>query len=141
MPQLNQGQAGHSPGLMGFPKLTRINGDDVLAVIYRNMGNNHAYPFVWSETVTVASGESEVTVISGVKLHGMKTADYCNVCLTALADPAARYWVEKDSGANTIKVKVGSTVSADIDFDVMVMVGVDPNIAGIYCRGNDYLPH
>jgi len=141
MPQLNQGQVGHSPGLKSSPKLTRINGDDVLAIIYRNMGNNHAYPFVWSETVTVASGESEVTVISGVKFHGMTAADYCNVCLTALADPGARYWVEKDSNANTIKIKVGSTVSADTNFDVMVMVGVDPDVSGISCRGNNYLPN
>ncbi len=47
-----QGQTGL---LKSTPKLTRINGDDALALIYRNMGNNHAYPFVWSETITVAS--------------------------------------------------------------------------------------
>lgn len=136
MPDINIGQQGHSPGLKSTPKLTRINGDDALALIYRNMGNNHAYPFVWSETVTVASGGTEVTVISGVKFHGMAAATYCNTTVTPLSDPGARFWIEKDTSANTIKVVVGSSVSDAVNFDVMIMVGVDPDVANIACRGN-----
>lgn len=134
-----QGQVGHSPvGLKSIPKLTRINGDDALALIYRNMGNNHAYPFVWAETITVASGTSEVTVISGVKFHGMPAAEYCNVTATALSNPDDnRFWIEKDTSANIIKLVVGSTVpDAGVDFDIMVIVGIDPDVASIACRGN-----
>ena len=133
MPDINIGQQGK---LRSMPKITRINGDDALALIYRNMGNNHAYPFVWSETVTVASGTTEVTVISGVKFHGMEAATYCNATATPLSDPGARFWVEKDTAANTIKVKVGSSVADAVNFDVMVMVGIDPDVAAISCRGN-----
>lgn len=133
MPDINIGQQGT---LRSMPKLTKINGDDALALIYRNMGNNHAYPFVWSETVTVASGGTNVTVISGVKFHGMAAATYCNVVATPLSDPGARFWVEKDTGANTIKVVVGSSVADAVNFDVMVMVGIDPNVTAIACRGN-----
>ena len=133
MPDLVIGQQGK---LKSMPKLTRINGDDALALIYRNMGNNHAYPFVWSETVTVASGETNVTVISGVKFHGMEAATYCNAVATPLSDPGARFWVEKNTSANTIKVVVGSSVADAVEFDVMVMVGIDPDVAAIACRGN-----
>ncbi len=128
-----QGQTGF---LKSTPKLTRINGDDALALIYRNMGNNHAYPFVWAETITVASGTTEVTVVSGVKFHGMDAATYCNVTATALSDPGARFWIAKDTSANIIKLVVGTTVSGAVDFDIMVIVGVDPDVASIACRGN-----
>ena len=136
MPDINIGQQGHSPGLKSTPKLTRINGDDALALIYRNMGNNHAYPFVWSETVTMVSGTDEVTVISGVKFHGMAAATYCNAVATPLADPVDDFWIEKDTGVNTIKIKVGTTLSSAVSFDVIVMVGVDPDVSTIACRGN-----
>jgi len=133
MPDINIGQQGT---LKSTPKLTRINGDDAMALIYRNMGNNHAYPFIWSETVTVASGAAEVTVISGVKFHGMEAATYCNVTATPASDAGDEHWVEKDTVNNVIKVKVGSSVSADTNFDVIVMVGMDPDVATIACRGN-----
>ena len=132
MPSLNIGQQGT---LKSTPKLTRINGDDALALVYRNMGNNHAYPFVWAETVTVASGASEVTVISGVSFHGMDAASYCKVTAAPLSQSGAA-WVDKDTNANTIKVKLANPAGDDIDFDVIVMVGMDPNITAISCRGN-----
>lgn len=133
MPDINIGQQGT---LKSTPKLTRINGDDAMALIYRNMGNNHAYPFIWSETVTMASGTTEVTVISGVKFHGMEAATYCNVTAAPLSDPGARFWVDKDTSLNTISIKVGSSVSDAVDFDIMVMVGIDPDVTTIACRGN-----
>ena len=133
MPSLNIGQQGT---LKSTPKLTRINGDDALAMIYRNMGNNHAYPFIWSETVTVASGESEVTVLSGVSFHGMDAATYCNVGAYPLQDPGGTFWAEKDTVNNVIKVKLANPAGDTMYFDVFVMVGMDPNVAAIACRGN-----
>jgi hypothetical protein len=136
MPDINIGQMGHTtasggkPPLRSMPKLTKINGDDNMSLIYRNMGNNHAYPFIWAETVTF-SGSGTITLVSGVKFHGMKAADYCKVAVGALTTGMSAY-VTKDSVANTITI----TSSAAGSVDVIVMVGLDPNVAEISCRGN-----
>jgi hypothetical protein len=79
MPQINIGQQGK---LKSMPKLTKINGDDHAKAIYRNMGNNHAYPFVWAATATVASGTAEVLLASGIKWHGYDLASYASVVAT-----------------------------------------------------------
>lgn len=134
-----QGQTGL---LKSTPKLTRINGDDALALIYRNMGNNHAYPFVWSETITVASGtRTAVITASGTKFHGMEAATYCNVVATPGANidenGLVTYWVDKDTTINEIKLILSANVTGNpIPFDVMVMLGIDPDIESIACRGN-----
>ena len=136
MPDLVIGQQGHTPGgpgggaLRSMPKLTRINGDDYLPLIYRNMGNNHAYPFIWAETLTF-SGAGTQTLVSGVKFHGMAAADYAMVTVggTQNTNP----YFTKDSANNIITV--GSAASGTVD--VMVMIGYPtPDIAALACRGN-----
>ena len=127
MPDINIGQQGK---LRSVPKLTKINGDDGLSLIYRNMGNNHAYPFIWAETMTF-SGAGTQTLLSGVKFHGMKAADYCKVSLGAGATGMNPYFT-KDSGANTITISSSAAGSVDI----IVMVGATPNVEEIACRGN-----
>lgn len=129
MPQLNIGQQGK---LKSTPKITRINGDDALALIYRNMGNNHAYPFVWAETITFSGTEHEL-LASGTKFHGMEAATYCRVNVTPTSNPGtALFWVDKSNSTVTIK----STASYTGDVDVMVMVGYSPDVESIACRGN-----
>jgi len=125
MPDINIGQQGK---LKSMPKLTRINGDDVMPLVYRNMGNNHAYPFIFAGNVTV-TGTEAVTVMSGVKFHGMAAADYCMVTVGGTVSAT----VQKDSTLNTIAI----TPSASGTVDYMIMVG-DPNydIEAISCRGN-----
>jgi hypothetical protein len=130
MPQIGQAQSGL---LKSIPKLTRINGDDNLKVIYRNMGNNHAYPFVWADTITVASGVSTVTIASGVKFHGYDLATYASVNVTPSYNAGALY-ITKDTVANTIICTTANAGPGDLD--VMFMLGMDPEIEGIYCRGN-----
>ena len=131
MPQIGQAQMGT---LKSIPKLTRINGDDNLKVIYRNMGNNHAYPFIWASAVT-HSGTETVIVASGVKFHGYDLVDYANVTATPLSDPGAgRFWIDKNADGN-IYIKSSASMS-NVDFDVKFMLGEDPTIEGIYCRGN-----
>jgi len=126
MPDINIGQQGK---LKSMPKLTRINGDDYLPLVYRNMGNNHAYPFIWAESRTMNSGTW--TVLSGVKFHGMAAAEYCMVTVggTENVNP----YVTKDVSNNIITV----TTAASGTVDIMVMVGYPmPDIASIACRGN-----
>lgn len=131
MPDINIGQQGL---LKSTPKLTRINGDDALSLIYRNMGNNHAYPFVWAEQITL-SGTEELLLASGTKFHGMEAADYCNVVVTPAARPTGAIYVVSDPSTKTVTIK--STASeSNLPVNVMVMVGIAPDVAAIACRGN-----
>ena len=117
------------------PKLTRINGDDDKKIVYRNLGNNHAYPFVWADLCTVASGTQEIVVASGIKFHGYELATYCNITASPLADLNGRWYIEKDTTNNIIKIKTTAAPSSDLGFDVKFMLGTDSNIDTLYCRG------
>lgn len=133
MTTLGQPQTGL---LRSTPKLTRINGDDNLKVIWRNMGNNHAYPFVWASTYTVASGISTVTLVaSGTKFHGFDLLTYASVIVTPNYS-AGDFYLEKDTtGDGEIKLHV-TTAGADNGLDtvdVMFMLGADPVITGLNC--------
>ena len=132
MPQLGQAQVGF---LRSTPKLTRINGDDNLKVIWRNMGNNHAHPFVWGQEFTVASGVTAMTLVSGVKFHGMDLATYANVQVTP-AYNAGSFYVSKNTTTNVISLTVANAGANDGSsrVDVKFMLGAsDPVIEGIYC--------
>ena len=131
MPQLNQGQVGK---LRSMPKLTRINGDDHYKVIYRNLGNNHAYPFVWATAITHSGTETEL-VASGVKFHGYDLLTYANVTVTPTEDPGSgiSYWIDKSTSDGKIYIKSSGSMS-NIDFDVKFMLGADMEISGIACR-------
>lgn len=133
MPQLNIGQQGT---LKSMPKLTKINGDDNDKVIYRNMGNNHAYPFVWANTATVASGTTSVVLASGIKWHGYDLATYASVVVTPKGDLGSCYTVA-DTVANTVTLYCSSAAGAGgVDVAVMWMLGGDLEAEGLYCRGN-----
>ena len=131
MPQINVGQQGK---LKSTPKMTRINGDDNMKAIYRNMGNNHAYPMLWATEVTHSGTETEI-VASGSKFHGYDLVTYANITATPLEDPGAgRYWVDKNADG---KIYIKSSASMDnVSFDVKVMLGEDFDYSAFACRGN-----
>ena len=135
MPQLGQGQVGT---LKSTPKLTKINGDDNTKVIYRNLGNNHAYPFVWATTATVPVGDTSMVVASGIKWHGYALATYATVAATPEYN-AGNVYITKDTSANTItlNVETAPTVSGLQDVALLFMLGADMTAEGLYCRGND----
>ena len=123
------------------PKICRINGDDNLKVVYRNLGNNHAYPFVWADEFTMVSGTAEIVIASGIKFHGYDLATYGNVTASPLSDPEARWYIDKNTTTNVIKIKSTASLSAgDVKFDVKFMIGADfatgTDVGSIYCRGN-----
>lgn len=131
-------------GLLGTrkstPKMTRINGDDSQKAIYRNMGNNHAYPMIWSGAVTVASGVSTVTIADGIKFHGYEAASYATVSVTPNWDAGAVY-VTKDAVANTITATCANAGASDTSaLDVIFMLGEDADLDGFMCRGTGALP-
>ena len=133
MPDLNIGQQGK---LKSMPKLTRINGDDNDKVIFRNMGNNHAYPFVWATTAEVADGETTAVVASGIKWHGYDLATYASVVATPKGDLGYCY-TTADTNANTITLTCSSAASGDTGVALIFMLGGDFEAEGLYCRGND----
>jgi hypothetical protein len=126
MPSLNIGQQGK---LKSMPKLTRINGDDHLKTIYRNLGNNHAYPFIWAMGVIMPDGATEVVLASGIKWHGYDLATYATV--TATPEGALGYLtVEKDTTNNVITIKSSAAASGDTGIAVMCMLGEDMKVEG-----------
>ena len=132
MPDLNIGQQGK---LKSMPKLTRINGDDHAKVIYRNLGNNHAYPFIWATTAVMEANDSEVLVASGIKWHGYDLASYASVTATAEGNLGTLY-VVKNKVLNTVSIKSTATLASDTDINVMFMLGGEIEVEGLFCRGN-----
>ena len=132
MSQLGQAQTGT---LSSTPKVCTIKGDDNLKIIYKNMGNGHAVPVLWSDSVTVVSGATTVTVASGIKMHGMELASYASVQTTAVDANAGEYshYITKDTGTNVITLVTSTAVSDDAVFDVMYMLGnANPSFTTAY---------
>lgn len=133
MPDLNIGQQG---SLKSTPKIVRINGDDNKKVIYRNMGNNHAYPFVWASTATMPLNATSMVLASGIKWHGYDLASYATIVATPNWN--SNCYVTRDTGTNVVTLKVGTaaTVSGSNQVNLMFMLGSDLDADGLYCRGN-----
>jgi len=131
MPQLGQAQTGL---LKSTAKVCKVMADDGDKLVYKFVGNGHAYPFIWAETVT-HSGTETTIVASGTKWHGFAVTDM-NVTVTPIEDPGAvRIWIEKDATAETVVIKSSASVS-NVDFDVKIMMGNDPSVSSVDCRGN-----
>ena len=135
MPQLGNAQTG---SLKSTPKITRINGDDNLKVIYRNMGNNHAYPFEFGVTTTVSAVNT--VLASGIKFHGFDLASHANIQMTVTSGVQDRHvYVERDIINNILIIK--STAGDPIEVDVKFMIGIDPVIENMNCTSNyTYMP-
>jgi hypothetical protein len=118
MPQAQTGKT------KSIPKLVRVNAADGEAVLYRNLGNGRRLPFIWGTTVTLASGTTEVVVSSGVSFndHDVAEAVFQAIPLSA-AGGALNYYIDKDTVNNVVKL-MSSTAPDDIDFDIMIMLGV-----------------
>lgn len=123
-----------------IPKVADVKADDSLKLLYKKVGNNHNYPCQWADKVTLLNGATEVVVASGVNFHGFDLATYGNVVVTPLADVGYRYYIDKDTGTNVVKIVSTAAVAADIDFDVQVVLGGNASaryIEGIYSHGTN----
>lgn len=132
MAQLGQAQTG---SLRSTPKQLKVSASDKSAALFKNMGNNHNIPFMWCSTATVVSGTDEVTVTSGISFYDMELATYANVVATPTADISGDFYLDYDTSANTIKLVVGSAVSADVNFNVQFMLGQEIDITTLNTRG------
>lgn len=123
--------------LKNTPRLIEIKADDHSAVVFRNKGNHHAHPFMWANTATISGTADEVLLASGIKWHGYDLASYANVTVTPQSDPGdVRIWVERNTSANTIKIKSSAALSTSTVFDVQYMLGSAFSMTGFKCRGN-----
>jgi len=132
MPDINIGQQGK---LKSIPKLTRINGDDHSKVIYRNLGNNHAYPFIWASTAVMGDGEDTLVLASGIKWHGYDLATYASVVATPEGE-LGYLTVDKDTVSNVISISSSATANGDTNIAVVCMLGGEMEVEGLFCRGN-----
>lgn len=104
------------------PKVVRINGDDNMTIIYRNLGNGRRVPFLLGTSVTVASGSYTADILSGTKIHGYKISDAV-VQVTPTNDVVSgRYWIEKDSSTPKLVIhQANNDVTAN--YDIYVFLG------------------
>ena len=101
-----------------IPKISTIKADDGKKLIFKNVGDNHAYPMIWADTITM-SGTSAV-VASGVKFHGFDLATYGNVVATPRSSIAAPFWISRNTSTNVITINSGSSLVSV--FDVLAKV-------------------
>lgn len=118
------------------PKVCRVMGDDNAKVIYKNMGNNHNYPVIWADTVTVVSGATQAVVCSGITFHGYDVATYGNVTASPKGN-LGYFYLTHDTVTNKVTFICSSAAGAGgTDVSVQVILGVDPDMEAMYCRGN-----
>jgi len=114
------------------PKVVRINGDDNMTIIYRNLGNGRRVPFLIGTSVTVASGEVTADILSGVKFHGYKISDAVVQVTPTNEAAAGRYWVKKDDTTPVLTLHQENTVSGtNATYDVYVFLG-DAALSTLY---------
>ena len=115
------------------PKVTRVNAATENACLYRNLGNGRRVPTLWSETVTMASGTTEVVVASGVSFNDF---DACTAKvevtpifttgsgLVADTTHVGNVYVVKDCDQNIVTLKsTASATTVDTEFDVYFFLG------------------
>jgi len=132
MAQLGQAQSG---SLRSTPKQLNVKASDRYALMFKNYGNNHNAPFIWSGSATVVSGTTVAVLASGIKFYDMELATYGNFVATAKSDPGDDYWINQDESSNVVKLVVGSAVADDVVFNVQVMLGAEVDISIYNTRG------
>ena len=133
MPQLGQAQTG---SLRSTPKQLSMTTSDKHALIFKNYGNNHNAPFVWSTTATIATGETEVVTASGIKFYDMDLASYANTVVTPTSDPGGYYYVSNDTVNNVVKLYASTAVTTSgVVYNVQFMLGNSIDVSTLSTRG------
>jgi hypothetical protein len=102
-----------------IPKIVNIKADDNTKLIFKNVGNNHAYPMIWADKITMSG--TEVVLASGVKFHGYDLASYGSITATPSSAVSTPYYITRDTVNNVVKIE--STGSVNSDFDVQIILG------------------
>ena len=130
---LGQAQTGQQRSI---PKAANMKAADNRKVVFKNMGNNHAYPMMWADTVTM-SGTSLV-LASGIAFHGMELASNGNItCVANGTAPTAPLYIDKDTALNIVYIKSASSYVGDVDVQVMFGGNAPAGFIAEYaCRAN-----
>jgi len=104
------------------PKVVRINGDDNMTLIYRNLGNGRRVPFLIGTSVTVASGDTTADILSGAEFHGYKISSAVVQATLTNNRAVGTYWVEKDSSTPKLVLHQTNAVD-DATYDIYVFLG------------------
>jgi len=104
------------------PKVVRINGDDNMTIIYRNLGNGRRVPFLLGTTVTLASGVQSAEILSGTKIHGYKISEAVVQATLLDNEAVGRYYIEKDTTLNTLTLHQQNATDV-VHYDVYVFLG------------------
>jgi hypothetical protein len=104
------------------PKVVRINGDDNMTIIYRNLGNGRRVPFLIGTSVTVASGDTTADILSGAEFHGYKISDAVIQATLTNDRAVGTYWVEKDASTPKLTLHQANAVD-DATYDIYVFLG------------------
>ena len=119
-----------------IPKVTSLKADDDKKVVFKEIGNNHSYPFMWCDTISMNG--TEAVVASGVVFHGYELATHGNITITPKSAVTTPYYVTTDTANNVVKIE--STASITSDFYVQIMLGANSDsrfIEKLVCRGNN----
>ncbi len=118
------------------PKRVQVLGDGSIKLLCRDMGNVRPMPFIWGDTVTLASGTTSAVLYSGVELHGKDLSSYGCFSVTP-AGHVGTYYINKDTSANIVSFVCSSAPTSDTELDVQVILGEDPDIASLTYRGTN----
>jgi hypothetical protein len=120
-----------------IPKVVRVNADDNVCVLYKNLGNGRRIPFFGGTTVTLASGTQEVTVSSGVEFSEFKVSEgiiQFSPVFTVTSGVSydtgllGKAYIEKDTTNNIVKLKTTASVTQDTEWDIYVFLGDAANM-------------
>jgi len=119
-----------------IPKITNVKADDSKKLLWKNVGNNHAYPMIWATTVPMDNNAS-VLIADNVSFHGMTLAEHGNVTITA--DGPSNLHVVKDVANNAVMiVDEDGTFVGNVDVQIFLGENTDPRFIEDYvCRGNN----
>ena len=137
MSGLGQAQTG---SVRSIPKAANMKASDSKKIVFKNMGNNHAYPMMWAETVAMTGG-ADVVLASGIEFHGMDLASYANVIATPAGPNAAAgtdvMYITKDTGNNIVTLGCAGTYTGNVDVQYILGGNADAGfIADFDCRAN-----
>jgi len=120
-----------------IPKITNVKADDSKKLLWKNVGNNHAYPMIWADTIAIDS-EASVVVAEGVTFHGMTAAENGNISITPVGAEGSALYVVKDVDNNIVTIEGGDAFTGDVDVQIILGENTDPRFIENYvCRGNN----
>lgn len=101
------------------PNMVDMRANAKKALIMKDMGNGHMRPYIWGTSVTVASGETQALIASGI-LGGV----YVDECVYSpcVVNDSTLCYISKDSTEHTVKVTMASAPSALTTIDVLVFM-------------------